>query len=78
MVVSIIFSILVFYLRNVNIDIEIKNITGMTENYGATIIEIADDDFLKTSGTKIVNQKGEEVVLRGYNLGLWLSKSAYI
>ncbi|MGN1301128.1 MAG: leucine-rich repeat protein [Clostridia bacterium] len=33
------------------------------------------NDFLKTEGTKIVNQNGKEIVLRGYNLGLWLSRS---
>ena len=31
--------------------------------------------MLSTDGTKIVNEKNEEVVLKGYNLGLWLSRS---
>jgi len=37
--------------------------------------KISASDFLETKGNKIVNQKGEEVVLRGYNIGLWLSRS---
>ena len=36
---------------------------------------LTNEDFLETNGTKIVNQKGEEVILRGYNIGLWLSRS---
>jgi hypothetical protein len=28
--------------------------------------------FLKVSGTKIVNEKGEEVVLKGAGLGGWM------
>ena len=31
-----------------------------------------DDDFLTTDGQKIVNQKGEQVILKGVNLGSWL------
>ena len=31
-----------------------------------------DDDFLTAKGKKIVNKRGEEVVLRGVNLGAWL------
>lgn len=30
------------------------------------------EDMLKTSGTKIVNQKGEKIQLKGVNLGGWL------
>ncbi len=30
------------------------------------------DDFLKAKGQKIVNQKGEEVQLKGVNLGAWM------
>nr|WP_300304549.1 cellulase family glycosylhydrolase [uncultured Anaerostipes sp.] len=33
---------------------------------------MTQDDFLKTDGQKIVNQKGEEVYLKGTNLGGWL------
>ncbi len=31
-----------------------------------------EEDFLKTKGMKLVNQKGEEVLLKGVNLGSWL------
>ena len=31
-----------------------------------------DEDFLTTKGMKVFNQKGEEVKLRGVNLGSWL------
>ncbi len=30
------------------------------------------EDFLKTKGTKIYNQRGEEVVLKGVNIGSWM------
>ena len=31
-----------------------------------------DEDFLKTNGQKIVNQKGEAIRLKGVNLGAWM------
>ena len=36
---------------------------------------LGDNDLLKTNGKTIVNQKGETVLLRGFNLGAWLSRS---
>ncbi len=33
---------------------------------------LTEDDFLHTKGQKIVNAKGEEVQLKGVNLGAWL------
>lgn len=36
------------------------------------------EDLLKTSGTKIVNQKGEEVILKGVNLGGWLIQEDWL
>lgn len=33
---------------------------------------LTDEDALHTSGTKLINKKGEEVRLRGVNLGGWL------
>lgn len=34
--------------------------------------QLEDTDFLKTEGTKVLNQKGEEIILRGTNAGGWL------
>lgn len=34
--------------------------------------------FLKTSGTKIVNEKGENVLLRGIGLGGWMLQEGYM
>lgn len=34
--------------------------------------------FLKTSGTKIVNEKGENVLLRGMGLGGWMLQEGYM
>lgn len=34
--------------------------------------EIIDSDFLKCQGTKVVNKRGEQVLLRGINIGGWL------
>lgn len=48
-----------------------KSIMVTVKNYNLLLSK----HYLKTSGTKIVNQKNEEVVLRGFNLGVWLSKS---
>lgn len=39
---------------------------------------ITDDDFLQTDGRKIVNRKGQEVSLRGVNLGSWLIQEAWM
>lgn len=36
------------------------------------------DGFLKTSGTKIVNDKGDEVILRGMGLGGWHVQEGYM
>ncbi|HYE54728.1 MAG TPA: cellulase family glycosylhydrolase [Chitinophagaceae bacterium] len=34
--------------------------------------------FLKTSGTKIVNEKGENIILRGMGLGGWMLQEGYM
>ena len=34
--------------------------------------------FLRTSGTKIVNEKGENIVLRGMGLGGWMLQEGYM
>ena len=36
------------------------------------------DDFLKTKGRKIVNAKGEEIMLKGVNLGSWLIQEDWL
>lgn len=41
--------------------------TATQENAGFT-----QDDFLTVKGTRIYNQKGEEVVLKGVNIGSWM------
>lgn len=53
------------------------NIVCLNQNFvcNAATNSIKAEDLLTTKGTKIVNQKGEEVVLKGYNVGLWLSRS---
>ena len=37
-----------------------------------------DEDFLKVRGRKMYNAKGEEVVLRGVNLGAWLVREDWL
>ncbi|MBE6812307.1 MAG: glycoside hydrolase family 5 protein [Ruminococcaceae bacterium] len=37
-----------------------------------TTSAFTQDDFLTTKGTKIVNQKGEQVILKGVNIGSWM------
>jgi endoglucanase len=45
----------------------------------ACITSIANaQGFLKTSGTKIVNEKGENVLLRGMGLGGWMLQEGYM
>lgn len=36
------------------------------------------EGFLKTSGTKIVNEKGENILLRGVGLGGWMLQEGYM
>ena len=36
------------------------------------------EDFLITKGNKIYNQKGEEIILRGVNLGSWLIQEDWL
>jgi endoglucanase len=42
------------------------------------VTEAFSDGFLKTSGTKIVNDKGDEVILRGMGLGGWHVQEGYM
>lgn len=44
---------------------------------GITAVAAAQG-FLKTSGTKIVNEKGENVLLRGMGLGGWMLQEGYM
>lgn len=37
-----------------------------------------DEDFLTTKGRKIVNQRGEEIQLKGVNLGAWLVREDWL
>ena len=39
---------------------------------------ITEEDFLTTKGRKLVNQKGEEVQLKGVNLGAWLVRENWL
>ena len=36
------------------------------------------EGFLKTEGTKIVNESGQEVILRGIGLGGWMLQEGYM
>ncbi len=38
----------------------------------------AQPEFLKTSGTRIVNETGDEILLRGVNLGNWFLPEGYM
>ncbi|MGE5498729.1 MAG: cellulase family glycosylhydrolase, partial [Syntrophothermus sp.] len=40
--------------------------------------KISSQDFLKVSGTRIVNSKGEEIILRGMGLGGWMLQEGYM
>lgn len=46
--------------------------THAAEADGDTFSGFTDDDFLTTKGQKIINQNGEEIQLRGVNLGAWM------
>jgi len=48
-------------------DAETDEVTGFTA-----------EDFLTTKGRKIVNQRGEEVQLKGVNLGAWLVREDWL
>lgn len=41
-------------------------------------LQLFAQGFLKTSGTKIVNEKGENVLLRGFGLGGWMLQEGYM
>ena len=43
-----------------------------------SVTGFTDEDFLKVRGRKMYNAKGEEVVLRGVNLGAWLVREAWL
>ncbi|MBQ8504404.1 MAG: cellulase family glycosylhydrolase [Clostridia bacterium] len=42
------------------------------------ITGFTQEDFLTTKGQKIVNQKGEEIQLKGVNLGAWLVREDWL
>ncbi len=46
-----------------------------TNAAGADTVALGNSDLLKTSGKKIINQNGQEVTLRGLNIGMWFSRS---
>ena len=39
---------------------------------------ITDEDFITVKGRKLVNQKGENVQLKGVNLGAWLVRENWL
>ena len=41
-------------------------------------VAVANGQLLKVSGTKIVNEKGENIVLRGMGLGGWMLQEGYM
>ena len=43
-----------------------------TEPAEATSAAFTDEDFLTAKGMKLYNRRGEEVLLKGVNLGSWL------
>ena len=46
---------------------EAEEVTGFTQ-----------EDFLKVKGRKIYNQKGEEIQLKGMNIGAWLVREDWL
>jgi endoglucanase len=45
----------------------------------AGLVSVANGQgFLKTSGTKIVNEKGQNIILRGMGLGGWMLQEGYM
>ena len=53
-----------------------------TENSEESTSEIKKDEnslsFIKTKGTKLVDDKGKEIILKGTNLGNWLVPEGYM
>ena len=45
---------------------------GSAESAEDTVTGFTDEDFLTTKGQKLVNQRGEEIRLKGVNLGSWM------
>lgn len=45
---------------------------------GASPQGLSAEDFLTTKGNRLVNQRGQEVLLRGINLGGWLIQEAWM
>ncbi len=44
----------------------------------AAVVSVTNGQLLKVSGTKIVNDKGENIVLRGMGLGGWMLQEGYM
>ena len=51
---------------------------GAENETAADRVPITKEDFLTTKGRKLVNQKGEEVQLKGVNLGAWLVRENWL
>ncbi|MBQ2812191.1 MAG: hypothetical protein IJE63_02975, partial [Clostridia bacterium] len=45
---------------------------GTAQTSDDTAAGFTQDDFLSAKGQKIVNRKGEEITLKGVNLGSWM------
>lgn len=56
----------------------IDDCSGSTETTHAVGTPFTQEDFLVTKGSKIYNQRGEEVVLHGVNLGSWLIQEDWL
>ncbi len=51
---------------------------GEAEAAEDTAVGFTAEDFLKVKGTKIINQKGEKITLKGVNLGGWLVREDWL
>ena len=50
-------------------------LSAAAENLDASFTQ---EDFLVTKGNKIYNQKGDEILLHGVNLGSWLIQEDWL
>lgn len=56
----------------------IASAEGSTTSAQEEVTGFTDEDFLVAKGTKIYNQKGEEIQLKGVNIGAWLVREDWL
>jgi len=75
---SMIISMMLVGCKNVSRDLSTPSSTDSQQLESPVVKKLTDEDFLKARDGKLFNRKGEQIVLRGTNLGGWLIQESWM